>query len=121
MMHNKLTTSLRKAFNGKLKDACQEFVLKRTVKVLDKRTDKLISSSEESFPGYGPFLKIKKEDIDSDSSIASNDLKVLVIQDDFNTTPQIDDQINHLRVIAVGEDPTSTIWKIFLRGKNGLE
>jgi hypothetical protein len=121
MIHDKLTTKLRAAFLKQLKDACQSYELVRIVKVFDSRTDKLISVTEEKYPGYGAFLKITKEDKDFEDSLASNDLKIIQLQDDFPVEPKIGDIVNNLRVIAVGQDPTSTIWKIYLRGLNGME
>lgn len=121
MMHDKLTTKLRAAFLEKLKDACQPYVLKRSEKVFDQRTDKLIETVEQEYEGYGVFSGVGVKDKEFESSLASNDLKIIQLQDDFKTTPKIGDSVNNLRVIFVRQDPTSTIWVIYLRGLNGME
>lgn len=121
-MRDILVKSLRSAFNKELKDACRNFTLKRTTTTVDEKTDANVTTVE-SFSGYGPFLRAKKEDIDNDL-IAINDLKIIVLQDDFQTAPRIGDMINdRFRISSVGHDPTKAIWKIFVRGSewDGIE
>lgn len=117
-----LVKQLRSAFNKELKDACRNFRLERTTTVVDEKTDANVTTVQ-TFDGYGPFLRAKKEDVDNDL-IALNDLKIIVLQDDFPTTPQIGDLVDgRFRVSSVGHDPTKAIWKIFVRGASwdGIE
>ena len=121
-MRQKIVTELRKAFATQLADACRNFTLSRTTTAIDPETD-ANTMTTQTVSGYGPFLRAKKEDANNDL-IAVNDLKILVLADDFDLEPRIGDLINNnLRVSAVGHDPTKALWKIYVRGESwdGIE
>lgn len=118
MMHNKITTKIRAAFAGKLKDVCKNFTYTETHSIVDQRTDKETVTTA-TYTGYGAFLRPNSEE--TNDLILSTDTKILVIQEDINWSPKIGQMIDGKRIFSIGEDPTHSLWKIFARYHNALE
>lgn len=119
-MKAEITTELRSAFKTDLADVCKNFVLTRSVRSVDIKTDTSIDTTV-AINGYGAFLAPNKQEMDM-LKLSLNSQKILFIQDDFDGKPMIGDIIDGtLRIDQVKEDPSHAIWKIFVRAYNGVE
>ena len=60
------------------------------------------------------FSSYTEIEVDNES-IQMNDVKLIVLQDEVANSPKLDDVINGYQVVAVNQDPSSTIWTLQLR------
>ena len=122
MLKEFLDTNLKAAFQNQLKDAYKPFVLKRTTNTRDKQTDQTDQNviTVETFNSSGVFGKFNSEEVDG-SNILYTDERLLILQSQLSTRPEIGDVINNKRVSSVGKDPADVTWVLGLRSTNGLE
>ena len=118
-LHDDITADIKEAFNTDLADAVQPFTGSRTVQgepsIEDILTNTVGSNSTIiNYSGRGVFSSYAEIEVDNES-IQMNDVKLIVLQDEVTDTPKLDDVINGYQVVAVNQDPSSTIWNLQLR------
>ena len=118
-LHGLITADIKDAFNTDLADAVKPFTGSRTVQgepsVEDILTNTVGSNSTIiNYSGRGVFSSYKEIEIDNESILA-NDVRLTALQSEVTTRPQLDDVINGYQVVAVNQDPSSTIWNLQLR------
>ena len=118
-LHDEVTADIKDAFNTDLADAVQPFTGSRTVQgepsIEDILTNTVGSNSTIiNYSGRGVFGSYAELEVDNES-IQMNDVKLIVLQDEVANTPKLDDVINGYQVVAVNQDPSSTIWTLQLR------
>lgn len=118
-LHDEVTADIKDAFNTDLADAVQPFTGSRTVQgepsIEDILTNTVGSNSTIiNYSGRGVFGSYAEIEVDNES-IQMNDVKLIVLQDEVANTPKLDDVINGYQVVAVNQDPSSTIWNLQLR------
>lgn len=118
-LHGLITADIKDAFNTDLADAVKPFTGSRTVQgepsVEDILTNTVGSNSTIiNYSGRGVFSSYKEIEIDNESILA-NDVRLTALQSEVTTRPQLDDVINGYQVVAVNQDPSSTIWTLQLR------
>ena len=118
-LRDEITADIKDAFNTDLADAVKPFTGSRTVQgepsVDDILTNTVGSNSTIiNYSGRGVFSSYKEIEIDNESILA-NDVRLTALQSEVTTRPQLDDVINGYQVVAVNQDPSSTIWTLQLR------
>ena len=118
-LHNDITADIKDAFNTDLADAVKPFAGSRTVQgepsIEDILTNTVGSNSTIiNYSGRGVFGGYSEFEVDNES-IMANDVKLTVLQDEVADIPKLDDVINGYQVVAVQQDPSSTIWTLQLR------
>ena len=118
-LRDEVTADIKDAFNTDLADAVKPFTGSRTVQgepsIEDILTNTVGSNSTIiNYSGRGVFGSYKELEVDSES-IRMNDVKLIVLQDEITNIPKLDDKINGYQVVAVQQDPSSTIWNLQLR------
>ena len=118
-LHDEITADIKEAFNTDLADAVQPFTGSRTVQgepsIEDILTNTVGSNSTIiNYSGRGVFGGYSEIEVDNES-IMANDVKLTALQSEVTTRPQLDDVINGYQVVAVNQDPSSTIWNLQLR------
>ena len=114
-----ITADIKEAFDTDLADAVQPFTGSRTVQgepsIEDILTNTVGSNSNTiNYSGRGVFSSYSEIEVDNDS-IKMNDVKLIVLQSEVTTRPQLDDMINGYQVVAVNQDPASVTFTIQLR------
>ena len=118
-LRDEITADIKEAFNTDLADAVQPFTGIRTVQgepsIEDILTNTVGSNSTTiNYSGRGVFSSYAEIEVDNES-IQMNDVKLIALQDEVTNTPKLDDVINGYQVVAVNQDPSSTIWNLQLR------
>lgn len=118
-LHDEITADIKEAFDTDLADAVQPFTGIRTVQgepsIEDILTNTVGSNSTIiNYSGRGVFGGYSEIEVDNES-IMANDVKLTALQSEVTTRPQLDDVINGYQVVAVNQDPSSTIWNLQLR------
>ena len=118
-LHDEITADIKEAFNTDLADAVQPFTGSRTVQgepsIEDILTNTVGSNSTIiNYSGRGVFGSYSEFEVDGEA-IKANDVKLTALQDEVSNTPKLDDVINGYQVVAVNQDPSSTIWTLQLR------
>ena len=118
-LRDEITADIKEAFNTDLADAVQPFTGSRTVQgepsIEDILTNTVGSNSTTiNYSGRGVFGGYSEFEVDSED-IKANDVKLTALQSEVTTRPQLDDVINGYQVVAVNQDPSSTIWTLQLR------
>lgn len=118
-LHDEITADIKEAFNTDLADAVQPFTGSRTVQgepsIEDILTNTVGSNSTiVNYSGRGVFGGYSEFEVDNES-IMANDVKLTALQSEVTARPQLDDNINGYQVVAVQQDPSSTIWNLQLR------
>ena len=118
-LHDEVTADIKEAFDTDLADAVQPFTGSRTVQgepsIEDILTNTVGSNSTTiNYSGRGVFSSYSEIEVDNDS-IKMNDVKLIVLQSEVTTRPQLDDMINGYQVVAVNQDPASVTFTIQLR------
>lgn len=111
MIKSKVTASVKKAFDGKLKDAVTQF------KLMSRQLDgDFIPCTSRGVFEYYSTEEIAK----SQGAIVSSDQKITLLQDEIKTKPKQADLIKTLhdeyRVVNISDDPTHSIWQLQARG-----
>ena len=117
-LHDEITADIKEAFNTDLADAVQPFTGSRTVQgepsIEDILTNTVGSNSTIiNYSGRGVFSSYKEIEVDGEA-IKANDVKLTALQDEVSNAPKLDDVINGYQVVAVNQDPSSTIWTLQL-------
>ena len=118
-LHDEITADIKDAFNTDLADAVKPFTGSRTVQgepsVEDILTNTVGSNSTIiNYSGRGVFGGYSEFEVDNES-IMANDVNLTALQDEVTDIPKLDDLINGYQVVAVNQDPSSTIWNLQLR------
>ena len=118
-LRDEVTADIKEAFNTDLADAVNPFTGSRTVQgepsIEDILTNTVGSNSTTiNYSGRGVFGGYSEFEVDNES-IMANDVKLTVLQSEVTNTPKLDDVINGYQVVAVNQDPSSTIWNLQLR------
>ena len=118
-LRDEITADIKDAFNTDLADAVKPFTGSRTVQgepsIEDILTNTVGSNSTTiNYSGRGVFSSYAEIEVDNES-IQMNDVKLIVLQDEVANSPKLDDVINGYQVVAVNQDPSSTIWTLQLR------
>ena len=118
-LRDEVTADIKDAFNTDLADAVQPFTGSRTVQgepsIEDILTNTVGSNSTIiNYSGRGVFGGYSEFEVDNES-IMANDVKLTALQSEVTARPQLDDNINGYQVVAVNQDPSSTIWNLQLR------
>lgn len=118
-LHDEITADIKEAFNTDLADAVQPFTGSRTIQgepsIEDILTNTVGSNSTIiNYSGRGVFGGYSEFEVDNES-IMANDVKLTALQDEVTNAPKLDDVVNGYQVVAVNQDPSSTIWTLQLR------
>ena len=118
-LRDEITADIKDAFNTDLADAVQPFTGSRAVQgepsIEDILTNTVGSNSTTiNYSGRGVFGSYSEFEVDGEA-IKANDAKLTALQSEVTTRPQLDDVINGYQVVAVNQDPSSTIWTLQLR------
>ena len=118
-LRDEVTADIKDAFNTDLADAVKLFTGSRTVQgepsIEDILTNTVGSNSTIiNYSGRGVFGGYSEFEVDNES-IMANDVKLTALQSEVTNTPKLDDVINGYQVVAVNQDPSSTIWTLQLR------
>ena len=118
-LHDEITADIKDAFDTDLADAVKPFTGSRTVQgepsIEDILTNTVGSNSTIiNYSGRGVFGGYSEIEVDGEA-IKANDVKLTALQSEVTTRPQLDDVINGYQVVAVQQDPSSTIWTLQLR------
>ena len=118
-LRDEITADIKEAFDTDLADAVKPFTGSRAVQgepsIEDILTNTVGSNSTTiNYSGRGVFGGYSEFEVDNES-IMANDVKLTALQSEVTTRPQLDDVINGYQVVAVNQDPSSTIWNLQLR------
>lgn len=123
MIKNLVTKHLSKAFDNSLADAVSEFIGRRKGdgKVYDVESGDYIDNDDVIYTGRGTFSSYNDSEIQS-SQIDISDIKLLCLQSEVTSKPEIDDIITQdgkdRTVLRVSQDPAGATWIVQLRGLN---
>ena len=122
-IQDKINAKVPKAFDGKLSDAVRPFTGSRTV--VSGEFDPIEGTYPETtvtYSGRGVFGDFSTAEIDNQhilrtdvelSGVLQNEL--IMDADQAPATPKINDTINGMLVVNVGQDPAKATWTIQLR------
>lgn len=118
-LRDEITADIKDAFDTDLADAVKPFTGSRTVQgepsIEDILTNTVGSNSTIiNYSGRGVFSSYAEIEVDNES-IMANDVKLIALQDEVTTRPQLDDEINGYQVVAVNQDPADVTFIIQLR------
>ncbi|MBY5984452.1 hypothetical protein KUW18_10155 [Halomonas sp. DP5Y7-2] len=120
-IQDKINAKLPKAFDGKLSDAVRTFTGSREIAgEYDPETGS--NTTTVTYSGRGVFGDYSTQEVD-DQHIRRTDVKLsgvlqneLIMDDDqAPARPRVDDTIDGMLVVTVGQDPARATWKIQLR------
>lgn len=110
-----LTAEVAAAFDTDLADAVTQFEGKRVVgqgpydPVTETRPEII-----EIYTGRGVFSGFKQSLVDG-VLIMATDKQLTALQAEVTDTPKMGDTINGMKVQNVGQDPTTSVWRLHLR------
>ena len=118
-LRDEVTADIKEAFDTDLADAVKQFEAFREIKGQATEEDWLTNtvgtnSTTLTYGGRGVFGSYAEFEVDGEA-IRANDVKLTALQSEVTTRPQLDDVINGYQVVAVNQDPSSTIWTLQLR------
>ncbi|USZ48131.1 glutamate 5-kinase [Halomonas sp. DN3] len=114
-IREKVQAKVGKAFDTKLADAVTTFTGSRTV--VSGEFDPIEGTYPETtatYSGRGVFGGYSIQEVD-DQHIRRTDVKLTALQNEVSDTPTIDDTIDGMLVVNVGQDPAKATWTIQLR------
>ena len=120
-IQDKINAKVPKAFDGKLSDAVRPFTGSREIAgEYDPVTGS--STTTVAYSGRGVFSGYSVQEVD-DQHIRRTDVKLsgvlqnelILDADQAPATPKVDDTIDGMLVINVGQDPAEATWTIQLR------
>ena len=118
-MKQEITQEIKQAFDTDLKDVAKGFTGKRVILSDD---DWAVNDTQVlstiNYSGRGVFTGFYAHEIDN-KTIMQSDVKLICLQDELTEIPQIDDEINEMKIISISHDPAEVIFIIQLRGING--
>ena len=115
-MKQEITQDLKQAFDTDLKDAVKDFTAARvSLSDDDWAVNGASVLSSTNYSGRGVFTSFSAHEIDN-QTIMQSDVKLICLQDELTETPQIDDEINEMKIISISHDPAEVSFTIQLRG-----
>lgn len=115
-MKQEITADIANAFDTDLKDAVKDFTAKRIILSDD---DWAVNDTQVlstiNYSGRGVFTGFHAHEIDN-KTIMQSDVKLICLQSELTDTPQIDDEINEMKIISISHDPAEVSFTIQLRG-----
>lgn len=115
-MKQEITADIANAFDTDLKDAVKDFTAKRIILSDD---DWAVNDTQVlstiNYSGRGVFTGFHAHEIDN-KTIMQSDVKLICLQDELTEMPQIDDEINEMKIISISHDPAEVSFTIQLRG-----
>ena len=115
-MRQEITADIANAFNTDLADAVKDFTAKRIILSDD---DWAVNDTQVlstiNYSGRGVFTGFSAHEIDN-KTIMQSDVKLICLQDELTEIPQIDDEINEMKIISISHDPAEVSFTIQLRG-----
>lgn len=115
-MKQEITQEIKQAFDTDLKDAVKYFTGRRIILSDDDwavNDTQVLSTIDYS--GRGVFTGFHAYEIDN-KTIMQQDTKLICLQSELTEVPQIDDEINEMKIISISHDPAEVIFTIQLRG-----
>ncbi|AZQ92299.1 glutamate 5-kinase [Moraxella catarrhalis] len=115
-MKQEITADIANAFDTDLKDTVKDFTAKRIILSDD---DWAVNDTQVlstiNYSGRGVFTSFSAHEIDN-QTIMQSDVKLICLQDELTEIPQIDDEINEMKIISISHDPAEVSFTIQLRG-----
>lgn len=115
-MKQEITADIANAFDTDLKDTVKDFTAKRIILSDD---DWAVNDTQVlstiNYSGRGVFTGFSAHEIDN-QTIMQSDVKLICLQDELTEIPQIDDEINEMKIISISHDPAEVSFTIQLRG-----
>ena len=115
-MRQEITADIANAFNTDLADAVKDFTAKRVILSDD---DWAVNDTQVlstiNYSGRGVFTGFYAHEIDN-KTIMQSDVKLICLQYELTEIPQIDDEINEMKIISISHDPAEVSFTIQLRG-----
>ncbi|MPX54905.1 glutamate 5-kinase [Moraxella catarrhalis] len=115
-MKQEITADIANAFNTDLADTVKDFTAKRVILSDD---DWAVNDTQVlstiNYSGRGVFTSFSAHEIDN-QTIMQSDVKLICLQDELTEIPQIDDEINEMKIISISHDPAEVSFTIQLRG-----
>lgn len=115
-MRQEITADIANAFNTDLADAVKDFTAKRVILSDD---DWAVNDTQVlstiNYSGRGVFTGFYAHEIDN-KTIMQQDTKLICLQSELTEIPQIDDEINEMKIISISHDPAEVSFTIQLRG-----
>lgn len=115
-MRQEITADIANAFNTDLADTVKDFTAKRIILSDD---DWAVNDTQVlstiNYSGRGVFTGFYAHEIDN-KTIMQSDVKLICLQDELTEIPQIDDEINEMKIISISHDPAEVSFTIQLRG-----
>lgn len=115
-MRQEITADIANAFNTDLADTVKDFTAKRVILSDD---DWAVNDTQVlstiNYSGRGVFTGFYAHEIDN-KTIMQSDVKLICLQDELTEIPQIDDEINEMKIISISHDPAEVSFTIQLRG-----
>lgn len=115
-MRQEITADIANAFNTDLADTVKDFTAKRVILSDD---DWAVNDTQVlstiNYSGRGVFTGFSAHEIDN-QTIMQSDVKLICLQDELTEIPQIDDEINEMKIISISHDPAEVSFTIQLRG-----
>lgn len=114
-LREELVSEISAALDTDLADAVKPFTGKRIEQdgVYNPVTEQM-EEREIIYTGRGIFSRYKDNVVDG-INIKANDQRLFVLQDEVSEPIKIDDAINGMQVLNVGQDPVSASWTVQLR------
>lgn len=111
-----ISTDIAQAFDTDLADAVKDFIGRRVILSDD---DWAVNDTQVlstiNYSGRGVFTGFYAHEIDN-KTIMQQDTKLICLQSELIEIPQIDDEINKMKIISISHDPAEVIFTIQLRG-----
>lgn len=118
-MKQEITQEIKQAFDGDLEDTVKDFTV---VRVILSDDDWAVNDTQVlstiNYSGRGVFTGFHAYEIDN-KTIMQQDTKLICLQSELIEIPQIDDEINKMKVMNISQDPAGICYFIQLRGMNG--
>lgn len=114
-LNAEISTEIAQAFNTDLADTVKDFTAKRVILSDDDWAVNAQVLSTINYSGRGVFTGFYAHEIDN-KTIMQSDVKLICLQDELTEIPQIDDEINEMKIISISHDPAEVSFTIQLRG-----
>lgn len=115
-LNAEISTEIAQAFDTDLADAVKDFTGRRVILSDD---DWAVNDTQVlstiNYSGRGVFTGFHAYEIDN-KTIMQQDTKLICLQSELTEVPQIDDEINKMKIISISHDPAEVIFTIQLRG-----
>lgn len=121
-LRDELQADIAEAFSTDLQDAVSEFTCTKIIygDEMDFTTQTYPIIGNEVYNGRGILFGSYHKDMVKPNDYQATDCKAIVLQSEVDGVPQIGDVWvtvkGELKVVNIGADPTSSIWKAQLRG-----